>query len=100
MAPWDSPYGEAGGWSGLGIELLWETLYFHVVKTLIALSPCAPLLFFLSLFILKERETCEQGRSRERRREREAQAGSSLPAQSLTWGSNSRTVTRTQELDA
>ena len=51
--------------------------------------------FEVYLFIFRERgreQVREWQRDRERERERESQAGSALPAWSLTWGLNSQTV--------
>ena len=51
------------------------------------------LFFFLNLFIhFKRDRESEQGRDREREGERESQAGSALPAQSPTRGSNAQTA--------
>ena len=57
------------------------------------LLPTWALFFFFNvcLFILRERDTESRGGA-DREGDTEAQAGSTPSAQSLTWGSNSRTV--------
>ena len=63
---------------------LLDRLFLHVILRLaqVALS----FLFFLSLFILRER-----AQAGEEQRERESQAGSALSAQSPMWGLTSQT---------
>ena len=62
-------------------------------KTLVVVAPLVFCVFNVHLF-LRQRETeNEQGRVRERETQNLKQApGSELSAQSLTWGSNSRTA--------